>query len=288
MFGSRYHCSGKQWTRDFSGSCAATVDTALQPITDIRSGTAHRVRALVAATHALGFLSIPSFSLSQSGSGVLAEVDSIYGRAPRKPRRCRWRYPDALCPSTLDRRRIARAAGWLPRSTASARRNSRLGRAIDTTEGGDASLMRSTHGRGRDSCAARLQYSPSTIRTGCGSPGALRIGSGLCEDRSLLHQRPRARSAQAPVRARVVELAHILAKVEPRGSSASRELHACRDAGCDLVQASRRSAEFGRVRIEAGRRSVDERSDRRHEPRAVDAQAEDIVMELARWRTATS
>src|SRR5262245_10763290 len=90
----------------FLAHVRSTIDTALQPITDIRGGSAHGFEALVRNTPHLGFPSIPEFFGFADRLGVLAEVDGLlYGKAAAKLASAD-RGADALLFLNLDRRRI--------------------------------------------------------------------------------------------------------------------------------------------------------------------------------------
>lgn len=271
----------------FLAHVRATVDTALQPITDIRGGTAHGFEALVRNTKALGFPSIPEFFAFAERLGVLAEVDSIlYGKGAAKLRAVE-RGTDALLFINLDRRRIAALSVTLPAILDSI---GNVGLApsdvcIEITEGGDDSpydgLMTAVEslrrrgfrlaiddfGTGLSGLQALYEWQPDYVKI----------------DRFFISGLERDGRKRLFV-SRVVELAHILGtKVVAEGVERIEELHACRDAGCDLVQGflvARPSCDVSELKPVYA--SVTDNPDRRHEPRAaLTLEAEDIVTELA-------
>jgi EAL domain-containing protein (putative c-di-GMP-specific phosphodiesterase class I)/GGDEF domain-containing protein len=271
----------------FLSHVRSTIDTALQPITDIRSGSAHGFEALVRNTHALGFPSIPEFFGFAERLGALAEVDRIlYGKGAAKLASVDPS-TDALLFVNLDRRRIAELAETLPAILDS------IGNAglapsdvcIEITEGGDISpnegissaveilrrrgfrLAIDDFGTGLSGLQALYEWQPDYVKI----------------DRFFISGLERDGRKRLFV-SRVVELAHILGtKVVAEGVERIEELHACRDAGCDLVQGflvARPSCDVGEVKRVYP--SVTNNPDRRHEPRtALTLDAEDIITELA-------
>jgi len=83
------------------------IDTALQPIADIRTGTAHGFEALVRKTEALGFASIGQFFAFAERLGVRSEIDTVLlGKAAEKLVAAEQHF-DALLFVNLDRLRAA-------------------------------------------------------------------------------------------------------------------------------------------------------------------------------------
>ncbi len=116
------------------------VDTALQPITDIRSGAAHGFEALARNTAALGFASIAEFFTFSGRLGVRGDIDSLlYGKAARKLVSANPR-SQALLFINLDRQRAATLNETLPALLAefSAAGLSPSDICVEITEGGDA------------------------------------------------------------------------------------------------------------------------------------------------------
>ncbi|HYD15486.1 MAG TPA: EAL domain-containing protein [Hyphomicrobium sp.] len=218
----------------------ATVDTALQPITDIRSGSAHGFEALARNTAALGFPSIAEFFAFAERLGVRPEVDSfLYSKAAEKLAAVEHG-SDALLFINLDRQRAASLDGTLPELLKGLAKAglSPSDVCVEITEGGDPSAFDG------------LLHAVETLRRrgfriaiddfGTGFSGLQALYEWQPEyvkiDRFFISGLERDGRKRLFV-SRVVELAHILGtKVVAEGVERVEELHACRDAGCDLVQ----------------------------------------------------
>jgi EAL domain-containing protein (putative c-di-GMP-specific phosphodiesterase class I)/GGDEF domain-containing protein len=225
----------------FLNQVGSTIDIALQPITDIRSGEAHGFEALARNTQALGFASIADFFAYSERIGAKAAVDTfLAGKAARKLRSVE-RTADALLFLNLDRRRVTELGRTLPVLIAT------LAEAgltpsdvcIEITEGGEACdgegtlltavealrhhgfrLAIDDFGTGLSGLQALYEWQPEYVKI----------------DRFFINGLERDGRKRLFV-SRVVELAHTLGtKVVAEGIERAEELHACRDAGCDLVQ----------------------------------------------------
>lgn len=261
-----------------------TIDTALQPITDIRSGAAHGFEALARHTPALGFASIMQFFAFAERLGVRVEVDAFL--LEKAARKIAGASVDALLFVNLDRLRAAQIDDMLPAFLAAL---SRAGLApsdvcIEITEGGDSPAC-----TGLINAVAKLRQRGFRIAIddfGTGHSGLQALYELQPEyvkvDRFFVKDLDRDGRKRVFV-SRVVELAHILgAQVVAEGVERVEELHACRDAGCDLVQGylvARPSTEIADI---AGvYASVAENADRRLAPRGVlTLEAEGVVMPL--------
>lgn len=224
----------------FLNQVRTTIDVALQPIADIRSGEAHGFEALARNTPALGFTSIAEFFAFSEESGVKADVDNILaGKAARKLRSVE-QTTDALLFLNLDRRRIAEIDRTLPAMIAT------LAKAgldpsdicVEITEGGEA-----RDGEGLPAAVETLRHHGFRLAIddfGTGFSGLQALYEWQPEyvkiDRFFINGLERDGRKRLFV-SRVVELAHTLGtKVVAEGIERAEELHACRDAGCDLVQ----------------------------------------------------
>lgn len=262
------------------------VDTALQPITDIRSGTAHGFEALARNTAALGFSSIAEFFTFSSRLGVRGDIDSLlYGKAARKL--------VSASPSSqpllfinLDRQRAATLNETLPALIGefSAAGLSPSDICVEITEGGDAAAC-----DGLVHAVAKLRRHGFRIAIddfGTGLSGLQALYEWQPEyvkiDRFFINGLERDGRKRLFV-SRVVELAHILGtQVVAEGVERVEELHACRDAGCDLVQGyfvARPSCDLSDIR--AVYAPVAGNADRRLAPRgALALEAEGAVIPL--------
>ena len=216
------------------------IDTALQPIADIRTGTAHGFEALVRKTEALGFASIGQFFAFAERLGVRSEIDTVLlGKAAEKLVAAEQHF-DALLFVNLDRLRAAQIDDMLPQALEML---SKVGIAPsgvcrEITEGGEspacAGLVKAVgklrqmgfriaiddFGTGHSGLQALYELQPDYVKI----------------DRFFIRDLDRDGRKRVFV-SRVVELAHILGtQVVAEGVERTEELHACRDAGCDLVQ----------------------------------------------------
>jgi diguanylate cyclase (GGDEF)-like protein len=261
----------------------ATVDTALQPITDIRSGMVHGFEALVRNTPSLGLPSIADFFAFADRLDVKIEVDRfLYATAAAKLASLEHG-TDALLFLNLDRQRAATLGETLPALLESIGRSSLSPSdvCIEITEGGDASdcddlanavetLRRSgfrlaidDFGTGLSGLQALYEWQPEYVKI----------------DRFFISGLERDGRKRLFV-SRVVELAHILGtKVVAEGVEHVEELHACRDAGCDLVQGyfiARPTCDMAAIkRVYA---TVAENPDRRMAPRSAPTLEDDGVV----------
>ena len=287
MFGSSVHL-----LRESNGGATflervrQTVDAALQPITDIRSGAIHGCEALARQTQALGFASIPQFFAFAERLGVRVEVDAcLVGLAAQKIA-TRKPHVDTLLFANLDRMRAAQIDDTLPALLAEL---SRAGLSpsdvcIEITEGGEAPSC-----AGLIQAVAKLRQHGFRIAIddfGTGHSGLQALYELQPEyvkiDRFFIKDLDRDGRKRVFV-SRVVELAHILGtQVVAEGVERVEELHACRDAGCDLVQGyfvAMPSTEATDIRSVYG--PVSENPDRRLAPRnVVTLEAEGVVMAL--------
>jgi diguanylate cyclase (GGDEF)-like protein len=218
----------------------ATLDVALQPITDIRTGIPNGFEALVRNTDQLGFASISDFFDFADRLGVFARVDDLlFGKAIEKFARSRTSAEPILF-LNLDRRRIKSIVDTLPVL------NERIRGAglapfdicFEITEGGESSacddilktvdvLRRQEFGLAIDDFGTG--YSGLQALYQC-QPDYVKI------DRFFIQSLERDARKRLFV-SRVVDLTHILGiKIVAEGVERLEELHACRDAGCDLVQ----------------------------------------------------
>lgn len=263
-----------------------TVDIALQPIADIRSGAAHGFEALARNTQGLGFASIAQFFAFAERLGVRGDVDAfLLERAARKIATAEAKV-DALLFVNLDRLRAAQIDDMLP---AFLKALSHAGLApsdvcIEITEGGEspacAGLIDAVAG------LRRLGFRIAIDDFGTGHSGLQALYELQPEyvkiDRFFIKDLDRDGRKRLFV-SRVVELAHILGtQVVAEGVERVEELHACRDAGCDLVQGyfvARPSTETADLR--SVYEPVAQNPDRRLTPRRVlTLEAEGIVMPL--------
>jgi diguanylate cyclase (GGDEF)-like protein len=262
-----------------------TLDVALQPITDIRSGDVHGFEALVRNTPDLGFASIADFFSFAEQLRVETEVDTfLAGKAAQKLASADS--AGALLFLNLDRRRAADLSATLPTLIAAL---ARAGRApsdicIEITEGGDAcdggallsaieSLRRhgfrlaiDDFGTGFSGLKALYEWQPEYVKI----------------DRFFISGLERDGRKRLFV-SRVVELAHTLGtKVVAEGIERLEELQTCRDAGCDLAQGyfvARPSCHPEHVRPVYA--SVADNPDRRLLPRgALSLETENVVTAL--------
>ncbi len=96
------------------GEVRSKIDTALQPIADIRNGTAHGFEALARNTRALGFPSIPKFFAFSERPGVRAKVDRILCAKSAAKLVAANKPSNALLFLNLDRKRVAAIGETLP------------------------------------------------------------------------------------------------------------------------------------------------------------------------------
>jgi diguanylate cyclase (GGDEF)-like protein len=218
----------------------ATVDIALQPITDIRSGAAHGFEALARNTPALGFASIAEFFAFADRLGMKTDVDNfLCGKAAQKLDSVAHG-SDALLFLNLDRQRIAEQQETLPGLIAAL---AKCGFApsdvcIEITEGGEA-----CEGDGLPKAVEALRRHGFRLAIddfGTGLSGLQALYEWQPEyvkiDRFFINGLERDGRKRLFV-SRVVELAHTLGtKVVAEGVERVEELQACREAGCDLVQ----------------------------------------------------
>jgi EAL domain-containing protein (putative c-di-GMP-specific phosphodiesterase class I)/GGDEF domain-containing protein len=224
----------------FLDNVRAKIDTALQPITDIRSGAAHGFEALARNTSALGFPSIRDFFAFAERLDVRTEVDNfLYSKAASKLAEVDHG-SDALLFINLDRQH-ARSLSENLQAFLKGLAKAGLSPSdvcVEITEGGDTSgfdglltavdLLRrrgfriaiDDFGTGFSGLQALYNLQPEYVKI----------------DRFFINGLERDGRKRLFV-SRVVELAHILgSKVVAEGVERVEELHACRDAGCDLVQ----------------------------------------------------
>lgn len=263
-----------------------TIDPALQPITDIRSGAAHGFETLARHTEMLGFSTIPEFFSFADRLGVRIDVDAfLIGRAARKIVRAATD-ADPMLFVNLDRMRAVEIDDWLPAVIAELVRaglpTSNV--CIEITEGGEASSC-----AGLIKAVSKLRQRGFRIAIddfGTGHSGLQALYELQPEyvkiDRFFIKDLDRDGRKRVFV-SRVVELAHILGtQVVAEGVERIEELHACRDAGCDLVQGrfvAWPSTDIADIRGVYA--SVAENPDRRLTPRnAQTLEAEGIVMAL--------
>lgn len=216
------------------------IGTALQPITDIRSGVAHGFEALARNTPALGFTSINQFFAFAERLGVRIEVEAVlFGQAARKIATAKTEV-DALLFANIDRLRAAEIDDILPLLL---ERLSHAGLSpsdvcIEITEGGESQAC-----VGLTGAVAKLRRCGFRIAVddfGTGHSGLKALYELQPDyvkiDRFFIKELDREGRKRLFV-SRVVELAHILgAQVVAEGIERVEELHACREAGCDLVQ----------------------------------------------------
>jgi EAL domain-containing protein (putative c-di-GMP-specific phosphodiesterase class I)/GGDEF domain-containing protein len=270
----------------FLGHVREKIDMALQPITDIRSGVAHGFEALARNTSALGFASISEFFSFAEHLDVRTEVDSfLYSKAAAKLAAVEYG-SDALLFINVDRQRarsLADDIAGLIKGLAKA------GLApsdvcVEITEGGDTSGF-----EGLMPAVEQLRRRGFRIAIddfGTGYSGLQSLYNLQPEyvkiDRFFISGLERDGRKRLFV-SRVVELAHILgSKVVAEGVERVEELHACRDAGCDLVQGyfvARPSCDVDDVRPVYA--AVVGNPDRRLAPRGVmTLENEDVVIRL--------
>lgn len=265
----------------------ATVDTALQPITDIRSGKSHGFEALVRNTSALGFPSIAEFFAFAERLGVRADVDSfVYGKAAEKLASV-GHGSGALLFINLDRQRAVVLSETLPALLTS------IGKAglapsdvcIEVTEGGDVSASDGLLGAVENLRRRGFRIAIDDFGTGLSGLQALYEWQPeyVKIDRFFINGLERDGRKRLFV-SRVVELAHILGtKVVAEGVEHVEELHACRDAGCDLVQGflvAKPSCDVSEIKPVYA--PVVIHSDRRLTPRgALTLEGEDVVTFLS-------
>lgn len=264
-----------------------TVDPALQPITDIRSGTAVGFEALARHTQALGFTTIHQFFEFADRLDVRVDVEAfLVGRAARKVTSAAPGAPDAMLFVNLDRQRAVRIDESLPslltEVTLAGLSTSNV--CIEITEGGEAQS-----GAGLIGAVSKLRQLGFRIAIddfGTGHSGLQALYELQPEyvkiDRFFIKDLDRDGRKRVFV-ARVVELAHILGtQVVAEGVERVEELHACRDAGCDLVQGyfvGPPSTNVADIRTVYA--PVADNPDRRLTPRnAQTLEAEDIVSAL--------
>lgn len=270
----------------FLGRVRQTIDTALQPIADIRSGAAHGFEALARNTPALGFASISQFFAFAERLGVRVDVDAfLLEKAARKIAGAKADV-DALLFVNLDRRRAAQIDDMLPAllEGLSVAGLSPSDACIEITEGGESPVC-----AGLVDAVAKLRQCGFRIAIddfGTGHSGLQALYELQPEyvkiDRFFIKDLDRDGRKRVFV-SRVVELAHILGtQVVAEGVERVEELHACRDAGCDLVQGyfvgepSTETADIGSVY-----EPVVRNPDRRLAPRRVlTLEAEGVVMPL--------
>ena len=263
-----------------------TIDTALQPITDIRTGAVHGFEALARNTPALGFATIPQFFAFTDQLGVRTDVDAfLVGKAARKLTSGE-KPVDALLFINVDRMRAAQIGDMLPALLVAL---SQAGLSpsdvcIEITEGGDSPAC-----AGLIKAVAKLHRRGFRIAIddfGTGHSGLQTLYELQPEyvkiDRFFVKDLDRDGRKRIFV-SRVVELAHILGtQVVAEGVERVEELHACRDAGCDLVQGyfvARPSTEATDIKSVYAPVAIN--SDRRLEPRgALTLEGEGVVMPL--------
>lgn len=215
------------------------IQTALQPITDLRSGNAHGFETLVRNTEALGFSSIPEFFAFADRLGVRAEVDALlFTRSALKLSQKAG--VDALLFVNLDRKRAAQIDEMLPAMMDGLRagRLTPFDISIEITEGGDAPYR-----AGLISGVAKLRSLGFRIAIddfGTGHSGLQTLYELQPDyvkiDRFFISDIDRDARKRAFL-SRLVELAHTFGtQVVAEGVERAGELHACRDCGCDLVQ----------------------------------------------------
>lgn len=261
-----------------------TVDTALQPITDIRSGTAHGFEALARNTQELGFASITQFFAFAERLGVRVEVDAFL--LEKAARKIVSAGVEAFLFVNLDRLRAAQIDDMLPSflRALSEAGISPCDVCIEITEGGEA-----PSGAGLINAVAKLRQRGFRIAIddfGTGHSGLQALYELQPEyvkiDRFFIKDLDCDGRKRVFV-SRVVELAHILGtQVVAEGVERAEEMQACRDAGCDLVQGyfvARPSTEIADVRPAFA--PVVQSADRRLAPRGMPTlEAEGIVAPL--------
>jgi EAL domain-containing protein (putative c-di-GMP-specific phosphodiesterase class I)/GGDEF domain-containing protein len=218
----------------------ATLDIALQPITDIRSGAAHGFEALARNTQALGFSSIAEFFAFAERLGTRADIDNFLAGKAAQKLSAAPHATDALLFLNLDRRRIAELQKTLPALVALLAQSGLAPSdvCIEITEGGEVcdslGLPRAVEtlrhqgfrlaiddfGTGLSGLQALYEWQPDYVKI----------------DRFFINGLERDGRKRLFV-ARVVELAHTLGtKVVAEGVERPEELQACRETGCDLAQ----------------------------------------------------
>lgn len=264
----------------------SAIDTALQPIADIRSGHAHGFEALARETAALGFSTIPEFFTFAEEIGVRSEVDRLlYSKAAEK---LRSHEPgrEALLFLNLDRKHATMAQETLSTLLSGLGKTGLLPSdvCIEITEVGNELTSSALLG-----VVTMLRQSGFRIAIDD-------FGTGLSGLQALYELQPEyvkvdrffisglERDARKRVfLSRVVELVHSLgSQVVAEGIESVEELHACRDAGCDLVQGyfiARPSCDVAEIKTNYV--SVSHNGDRRSpQPRAQSIAAEGIVVPL--------
>jgi len=217
-----------------------TIDTALQPITDIHTGAVHGFEALARNTPALGFATIQQFFAFADEMGVRIDVDTfLFGTAARKLTSGEER-AHALLFVNVDRIRATQIGEILPLLLVELSQTglSPSDVCIEITEGGNSPAC-----SGLIEGAAKLRSHGFRIAIddfGIGHSGLQTLYELQPDyvkiDRFFIDRLDRDGRKRIFV-SRVVELAHILGtQVVAEGVERIEELHACRDAGCDLVQ----------------------------------------------------
>jgi EAL domain-containing protein (putative c-di-GMP-specific phosphodiesterase class I)/GGDEF domain-containing protein len=217
----------------------AALDIALQAITDIHTGESHGFESLLRNTSALGFGSISEFFDRACDLSVLAPADElIFGKAARKLGAAG--HSDVLLFLNLDRRHFGALNRTLPILVRTLAAKGRLPQdvCLEISEVGavssnDEIVTAAAHLRAHGFRLAIDDF-------GTGVSGLKSLYQCQLDyikiDRFFISNLEREGRKRLFV-SRVVELAHSLGiKVVAEGVEREEELHACRDAGCDLVQ----------------------------------------------------
>ncbi|MFA5950015.1 MAG: GGDEF domain-containing protein [Hyphomicrobium sp.] len=270
----------------FFDQMRSVVDVGLQPICDIQTGVPHAFESLVRNTASLGFASISDFFDHAASLSALSMVDNVLNEKAARKLCLSGHAPGALLFLNLDRRRIPTLPETLPglAQTILAAGLEPDDICLEITEGGSTTssqdLLRAVtslrqhgfrlaiddFGTGFSGLQALYQCQPDYVKID------RFFISGLDHD-----------GRKRLFISRVVELAHVLGiKVVAEGVERVEELHACRDAGCDLVQGYFVAhPSCGVSELKPVYRSVSDNPDRRSLPRSMlTLEAENVITKI--------